>query len=389
MEKCDICGKKTLIPERLGNTVICKMCFMKMNGPVWKYVKFDKKETVEKQRSLALEAAKKQKYSDNILVAINNFFDEQESSMKVCDGCGNEVQNLISLGSSKLCKKCYSKINNSAWKQTDYYSNNEVEENRQKILNIAKNNNFSQLVIDDINDYFAHFFVEGLYAAVKGEDQKLIACEDYCELITFDSFDFEEMEQKYAKLLKKMKNNNSNFYSEGAKIAESLVSNLVFGNSISKGLVKAGVSLATSSIANESLENFVSSKERQTFNIKKGKTHINYDDYDIVELLNPYSISKDDTLGYIKFKKSGIPDDLNSEIFFFTSEETKKAQSIFSYISHKIDDEKLKQRNFAKNQQKYADISIADEILKFKQLLDMGAITEEEFEKKKKELLNL
>ena len=33
--------------------------------------------------------------------------------------------------------------------------------------------------------------------------------------------------------------------------------------------------------------------------------------------------------------------------------------------------------------------SIADEILKFKELLDMGAITEEEYLKKKQELLNL
>lgn len=31
--------------------------------------------------------------------------------------------------------------------------------------------------------------------------------------------------------------------------------------------------------------------------------------------------------------------------------------------------------------------SVADEILKFKNLLDMGAITQEEFEKKKSELL--
>lgn len=33
--------------------------------------------------------------------------------------------------------------------------------------------------------------------------------------------------------------------------------------------------------------------------------------------------------------------------------------------------------------------SVADEILKFKQLLDMGAITQEEFDKKKKELLGM
>ena len=33
--------------------------------------------------------------------------------------------------------------------------------------------------------------------------------------------------------------------------------------------------------------------------------------------------------------------------------------------------------------------SPADELIKYKQLLDMGALTQEEFDKKKKELLNL
>ena len=33
--------------------------------------------------------------------------------------------------------------------------------------------------------------------------------------------------------------------------------------------------------------------------------------------------------------------------------------------------------------------TIADEILKFKELLDVGAITQEEFDAKKKQLLNL
>ena len=38
---------------------------------------------------------------------------------------------------------------------------------------------------------------------------------------------------------------------------------------------------------------------------------------------------------------------------------------------------------------KVSNYSSADEIKKFKELLDMGAITQEEFDLKKKELLNL
>ena len=44
----------------------------------------------------------------------------------------------------------------------------------------------------------------------------------------------------------------------------------------------------------------------------------------------------------------------------------------------------LKQKN---NKQINNNTSVADELLKFKQLLDMNVITQEEFDKKKKELL--
>lgn len=43
----------------------------------------------------------------------------------------------------------------------------------------------------------------------------------------------------------------------------------------------------------------------------------------------------------------------------------------------------------AEQKQKKKIMSPADEIKKYKELLDMGAITSEEFEKKKKQLLNL
>ena len=48
------------------------------------------------------------------------------------------------------------------------------------------------------------------------------------------------------------------------------------------------------------------------------------------------------------------------------------------------------QNNFAapNPQQNLPPVSVADELLKFKQLLDMGAITQDEFDAKKRELLN-
>lgn len=48
MAKCDVCGKVSLIPEKMGSVSICKVCFMKINGPLWKYLQYDKREDVEK-----------------------------------------------------------------------------------------------------------------------------------------------------------------------------------------------------------------------------------------------------------------------------------------------------------------------------------------------------
>lgn len=49
--------------------------------------------------------------------------------------------------------------------------------------------------------------------------------------------------------------------------------------------------------------------------------------------------------------------------------------------------ENAKKATARKQQNAAQEFSIADEILKFKKLLDMGAISQEEFDKKKKELL--
>lgn len=64
----------------------------------------------------------------------------------------------------------------------------------------------------------------------------------------------------------------------------------------------------------------------------------------------------------------------------FNKEVPKKSEEIYNYILQKI--------NEYKNIKNDSNISSnADEIMKYKNLLDIGAITEEEFEKKKKELL--
>ena len=63
----------------------------------------------------------------------------------------------------------------------------------------------------------------------------------------------------------------------------------------------------------------------------------------------------------------------------------EKMQEVAEYIKKKVSETK----NTSSKQPVVEQTSVADEIRKFKELLDMGAITQEEYDLKKKELLNL
>lgn len=79
---------------------------------------------------------------------------------------------------------------------------------------------------------------------------------------------------------------------------------------------------------------------------------------------------------------SGAYYDENS-ILLKNTEQLNEALKIKKYIENCISEKKSTEKETDNS------MSAADEILKFKQLLDIGAITEEEFEAKKKQLLGL
>lgn len=128
-----------------------------------------------------------------------------------------------------------------------------------------------------------------------------------------------------------------------------------------------------------------------TQSLKGDKTFF-YSDLTGVEYRKPTIMAN----GYIKFIASGTQEtnhsigklgmttadaakDPNALILrAFNKEVPKKSEEIYNYILEKIHEYKEKGTN---------NISNADEIMKFKQLLDQGIISQEEFDKKKQELL--
>ena len=100
------------------------------------------------------------------------------------------------------------------------------------------------------------------------------------------------------------------------------------------------------------------------------------------------------TSGHLQFSmlggiesKGGILNAASDEnTITFTSQKNSEAQEIHDYLNNK-----LRELKAAKNTPvvQAAPISTADELKKFKELLDMGIISQEEFDTKKKQLLGL
>lgn len=74
----------------------------------------------------------------------------------------------------------------------------------------------------------------------------------------------------------------------------------------------------------------------------------------------------------------------NPNRFIFWNRYLPECEKMYNYIQQKIIDNK--KESIILNQQISSNV---DEIIKYKNLLDSGIITQEEFEKKKKELLGL
>lgn len=386
MEKCNVCGKTSLLPEKFGDVNICKVCFIKANGPFWKH-QYDRYEDAEKHRCNALEAAHKHNFPQRVITAINNYFAEQKNAMLICDCCGTPVQYHQSLGKAKICKNCYNKINIPAWKATIYEDNDEVKINREKVLKIATKNGFPEIVIAGINKHFDSKIQKGLlYSIDGGTGQKLKIFVDHCVLITnSDEFDVDAISIEYAKALKSNQPKES-FIS--GNTARSFARNVLSG-----GIVKAGIGLLASTAINVAADKIA--PEKALFKVTMGNSKIDYHTYTYAEY---QQVGFDDkgniSIGFIRFVNEKTNGRQCDDKLFFFYEYSDKLDKAYKAICKGMDAATQPVIQEPQIQQTshpavLPATSVADEILKFKQLLDMGAITQDEFDAKKKELLNL
>ncbi|SHH68421.1 hypothetical protein SAMN02745245_01930 [Anaerosphaera aminiphila DSM 21120] len=127
-------------------------------------------------------------------------------------------------------------------------------------------------------------------------------------------------------------------------------------------------------------DKIIISKNGLTKNIDKGDMTLYYKNIIALDYKKPTSINR----GYLRFVlpgsdvKKSLADVINDDnTIVFAKKEDDIIQKIITYVESKLGNNTIH------------SISVADELLKFKQLLDADALTQEEYDIKKDELLNL
>lgn len=302
-----------------------------------------------------------------------------------CKICNTETQLLSKIGRVQVCKTCARKLKLSTWMNVEFENNEEIE--KKEILSIADEMEVSDKVKKAISTYFKKQLNDGVIHMLNGDEGQIIKVyEDRCEIIT--KYLSDETKKKYFKM-----NGMSSFDFDNILSnidADDVIMGLVGGG----GIVKTGTQIAKN-VAIKTAMNVTkekSQKGKRIFPVIKGKKIVKYNEYDIVKVRK----SNDDELGYMLIQNSKYANDPDEDILFLfypTSSRNKKISMIQTMIREKMNEYQNKKIRLesSKISDKLvgANSSVADEILKFKNLLDMGVITEEEFEEKKKQLLNL
>ncbi len=294
----------------------------------------------------------------------------------------------------------------------------------------ATTGNMPQAIIDEITKYFDEYINAGFVTTVNGKAGQLLKVfADYCIVFTKSEGKKEELESSFHEFDDDYDDDYDYDDDDDAILSSADKKHLASGL-LSGRIVQAGVGAAVTAVLNsqekEKREEQRAKEQRhkeQQYKKKIGKIivvgekRISLGKITDVELFTKKDVSN----GYLKFVPKGVASAnlYNCEYFFFKNSipfeskkikqrleaikndinqkianaeiEAKKAKEIAA--QKKAEKEKVAQEEQVRRmveqatQQNKADVF--EEVRKYKQLLDEGIITAEEFAAKKKELLGL
>ena len=313
--------------------------------------------------------------------------------MEKCSICGKTVIMKTCFGKEILCKKCDTLINASLWNKREFSSSDDLLEKKNNALRLAKSNKLPENIINSINLFFDEYIKDGYITSINGKaGQTLKVFENYCIVST-------KNETSKTSLINMFYQFDDEDYDDDDEALTSEDKLQLAKGVLKGGLIKTGIGVAMSvGLKQSAKEQNLAKKERARERklekiIKVGDKKLLFKDYNFVDTFSKVNTAN----GYLKFVPINTnPDDIyECDYFFFNNSipfESKrikqKMETIKNIIEEKISSEKKMEveKNTLKNE---TERDRFEEIRKFKQLLDEGIITEEEFQAKKKELLNV
>lgn len=315
--------------------------------------------------------------------------------MEKCIACGKTVFLSEKLGIATFCTSCSLKIQMPFWKNRLFSNSIELESQREKIIQSCEKNNFSASAIAAINFFFADQHRTGLLAAINGgQGQVLKVYQDYCIIDTMSKFNVESMAAEYAKISRALcPTDKADSFLGRPGTKDAIISGLLKGN-----ILKTGIRLATTAAVDAIIQEEF---EKKHFPVVFGEKIVYYKDYATVELLDP-GVS---CTGILKFRSIPSQSSNIHDVFFFfggsSTYDYEKAQRKIRpihktlidllYDKNKDTDSNINQNQNPKsnNNNTTNKIDPYEEVRKLKALLDEGILTQEEFDKKKAEILGL
>lgn len=291
--------------------------------------------------------------------------------MERCISCGKATIMPEYLGAVAFCKVCSLKIQLPFWKNKLFENSNKLQKQKEHVLASAINKGFSNDAIRALTNYFEAEENKGFIGAIDGGfGQTLRAYRDYSIINTDENlFNIDEMSKSYAQILRSTETHMGFF--DDPKIQSTLVNSLLKGR-----IVETGIGLAKSAAIDAAMGGIFPQKSK--IQVVFGDRFIQYKDYSDVELVN---IGNSEP-GCLRFYNQ------SREVLFFFNSNTvlkKRVSSLYKSIHECFVERVTKQGNMIKANQ----VDSFEAIRKYKALLDEGIISQEEFEQKKRELLNL
>lgn len=326
----------------------------------------------------------------------------EEKDMAKCMSCGKTALLTTNFGNVVLCKNCGSLANVSAWSSRDFSSMEELVNQKNDAIQKATAGNISPTIIDEITRYFDEYINAGFITTINGKaGQTLKVFSSYCIVTTKNETKKTELENMFYQFDDDDDDDDEILSSDDKR---NLVRGLMSGK-----LVQAGIGAAVSATLNQQEKE--KSAERKSHErhknigrlISVGERRIDLRTISGIETFSQANTAN----GYLKFVKKGAsPNTLyDCEYFFFNNSipfESKKIKQRVEAIKNTLTERiaateqevqiaaiQKEQKKVEKQATQQKQTDAFEEIRKFKQLLDEGIISEEEFNTKKKQLLGL